>query len=259
MSVKSAKVKKFLEITGTESEDMASFFLGRNQQNVTYAINDFFTRPELAEGFKKVKENAKIKVDSKVKSVFNKYKEDSLDVLGKPYIGIDGTVRYIADLGYEPEDLVILALAEFLESPSVGIFKEDPFLINWSRVGANSIEKMHDYIENELAVKLAEESYFKKVYQFTYKFILEKNQRNVPTESAIEYWNLMIPEEYKKELDTFIKFLEIKDHKGITKDQWNMLYPFLKTYHEDPKLSNYDEMQSWPVLMDEFHEWLTDS
>ncbi|KAG7697221.1 hypothetical protein KL951_002583 [Ogataea haglerorum] len=258
MSVRPATVKKFLEVTGTDSEEVAAFFLQRNQQKLTHAINDFFVNPQLAKNLKK--EKVTVKIDPKVKEIFDQYKEPLPDALGKAYIGIDGTVRYISDLGYEPEDIAMLALAEFLECPSVGVFKEDPFVTNWSRVKCNTIEKMGDYVRNELAIKLAEdEEYFKKVYQFTYKFILEKNERNVPTETAVEYWNLMLPQTYKPELETFVRFLKETGHKGITKDQWNMLYPFLKTYHEDNKLSNYDESQSWPVLMDSFHEWLLDS
>jgi DCN1-like protein 1/2 len=61
-------------------------------------------------------------------SLFDQYKEDDTK------IGIDGTMKYIEDLGYEPEDRVILALAEFLESPSAGVFTKRSFQSKWQSV-----------------------------------------------------------------------------------------------------------------------------
>ncbi|ODV83360.1 hypothetical protein CANARDRAFT_9760 [[Candida] arabinofermentans NRRL YB-2248] len=256
----SSQVKKFLEFTKSTNAEVANFFLKRCSNQVMAAINDYYNNSHLAQKFNKESSSElSLEIDPRLELLFDKYKDPSPDGLGKPFIGIDGTIAYLADLGYEPEDIAVLSLAEFLESPSVGVFKKDAFLKNWTRQGCITLEQMRDFIESQLKVKLkTDPEYFKKIYSFTYKFILEPKEKNVPYETAIDYWRLMIPIEYEKELNTFIEFVETESKASINKDQWNMLPPFLKHYKSDPKMETYDENQSWPVLMDEFVEWLAD-
>lgn len=66
------------------------------------------------------------KDNRKLAAIFDSYKDPDSDI-----IGIDGTIKYIEDLGYEPEDKVTLALADFLESPSAGVFNRKNFILKW--------------------------------------------------------------------------------------------------------------------------------
>lgn len=66
------------------------------------------------------------KDNKKLAAIFDNYKDPDSDI-----IGIDGTIKYIEDLGYEPEDKVALALAEFLESPLAGVFERKSFIMKW--------------------------------------------------------------------------------------------------------------------------------
>ncbi|VEU23442.1 DEKNAAC104589 [Brettanomyces naardenensis] len=261
MAPRSASVRKFLEVTGIESEDIASFFLKRNNGRITESINDYFSNPrivkEIERRAKQENQRALVNVSTELRELFNKYKEEQPDPTGKPFIGIDGTLRYLSDLGYEPEDEVVLCLAELLDSQSVGQFKEDPFLKNWTKVGCNSINEMRDFIEESLKARMVNDpEYFLKIYQYTYRFILEKNEKNLPLDMAEDYWHLLIPKQYSKELDIFLKFMHENSKNKVTRDQWNMLLPFLEDFHEDSSLQKYDENKSWPLLMDEFYEYI---
>ncbi|GME74281.1 unnamed protein product [Ambrosiozyma monospora] len=259
-NARAATVNKFLEITSTTSESVARFFLGRHNNRVTQAINDYYNNTNLANEIIQKEKSAstgKVTVSPQLTSVFNTYKDPNLDGIGNPFIGIDGTLQYLEDLGLEPEDVVVLALAEFLQSPGEGVFKQDQFLTNWSKVGCNTIPAQRDYINKVLKPKLySDKEYYKKVYQYTYKFVLEKDQKNLPLDTAIAYWNLILPTSLQQQLNKFIEYLKETEVEVITKDQWYMLYPFLQEYAKDPTLENYDIEQSWPVLMDEFFDWL---
>lgn len=52
----------------------------------------------------------------------------------------------------------------------------------------------------------------------------------------------------------FAQFLEQSKYRVINKDQWCNILEFSRTINND--LSNYDFDGAWPVLLDEFVEWL---
>jgi len=52
----------------------------------------------------------------------------------------------------------------------------------------------------------------------------------------------------------FSHFLDQSKYKVINKDQWCNILEFSRTIHMD--LSNYDVDGAWPVMLDEFVEWL---
>lgn len=260
--VRQASVLKFLEVTGADMPEVATFFLHRNNGKINEAVNDFFLNPRAAKDIERQGERSERKVvataSKELKAILDTYKEAQPDAADRPYIGVDGTMQYLEDLGYAPEDAVVLALAEFLESPTVGVFKEEPFLRRWASVGANSLGDMKNHVKT-LERKLdSDPEYFRKVYQFAYKFILEKNEKNMALDMAEEYWQLLIPKQYGAELDRFLQFMHKEGKQTVTRDQWNMLLPFLDDLHQDPNLDNYNESQSWPLLMDEFYEYLTE-
>lgn len=46
-------------------------------------------------------------------------------------IGIDGTIQYCEDLGVEPEDVVMLAVAWLTSAPSMGKFAKTGWIDGW--------------------------------------------------------------------------------------------------------------------------------
>lgn len=257
----SSAINDFLEVAGIDSPEIASFFLKRNHNRLTASINDYFSNPRLVEqatqSLEQRKNSKSIASSPKLKGIFDKYKEAEPDPTGKYYIGVDGTLQYLKDLEYEPEDTIVLCLANFLESESVGDFREEPFMRKWSAVGCDTLEKMRKFMDSTLKPKLVSDpKYFTEIYQYTFRFILDKGEKKLPLDFAAEYWRLLIPKQYFTELDKFTHFMHVSHKMKVSRDQWNMLLPFLEAYHEDPELKNYDESQSWPLLMDEFYEFI---
>lgn len=50
-------------------------------------------------------------------------------------IGVDGTLRWCTDLGVDPEDVSLLAIAYELKSPTVGEWAKSGFIEGWKRLG----------------------------------------------------------------------------------------------------------------------------
>lgn len=52
----------------------------------------------------------------------------------------------------------------------------------------------------------------------------------------------------------FLRFINVKGLKGIKRDEWESIYYFFKQNPDD--LSNYSIDDSWPIIFDEFADWI---
>ncbi|CAE6511684.1 unnamed protein product [Rhizoctonia solani] len=195
----------------------------------------------------------------KLGTLFNKYKEpDSSD------IGITGTIQWCEDLGVDPEDVSLLAVACELKSPRVGEWTKSGFVDGWKRLGCDSIDQMKATITT-LRKKLSEDpDYFSRVYTYTFNFAKEEGARSISIESAIGFWTLLLniglsgPALPKNGwTDTYtewwFEFLKERGGKGVSKDTWAMLPEFIKVI--DEKFENHDLEAAWPSTIDDFVEW----
>lgn len=231
---------QFIDFTHTTA-GVATQFLKAAGWDLELAINDYLTHTT---GYQNSGSGAK-----KLGAIFDNYKEDDTK------IGIDGTIQYIEDLGYDPENKVTLALAEFLESPSMGVFNKNPFIIKWGSVQATTLTDMQKYVK-DLETSLSKDTaYLKQVYRFTFTFLLEDGQKTLPLETAADYWRLLFSDnQYTDKVSRWIAYLEAEWKQPISKDVWNMFFVFLQEWISDDNLDNYDENAAWPSLIDEFVE-----
>lgn len=235
-------LSEFMEITGTSRKTAAKYLEDANN-NLNKAVGDFLGS----------------KVNSKLMTIFNKYRDTNTS------IGIDGTLQYLEDLGIEPEDVKALILSYFLESESMGSFRKDAFLRNWDGVGAVTVEDMAKYLQL-LKAEMCHLSEFQKLYTFTFDFLLENShQKSLPYDLVIDYWKLLfglieLDDETRKRIDQWYEFLETVK-KPINKDTYLMFWEFVKeVMMVDAKgMKEYDEMASWPVIIDEYIEYLQEN
>lgn len=52
----------------------------------------------------------------------------------------------------------------------------------------------------------------------------------------------------------FIQYIKESDIKGIKRDEWENIYHFFKQNPDN--LSNYSLDEAWPVIFDDFAEWI---
>lgn len=230
---------QFIDFTQTTS-NIATQFLRASNWDLELAINDFLSH---SSGYGRNNSES-----SSLVSIFDKYKEDT------NRIGIDGTLQYIEDLGYDPEHKATLALAYFLESPTLGVFERKTFLRKWHSVQVHDLKGMKAYMKSIDAQLNGNLDYLKDVYRFAFTFLLEEGQRALPLETAAEYWRLLLSDIYGDKIETWISFYEKQSKATVSKDVWNMFFVFLQDWDKDSKLENYDEAAAWPSLIDEFVE-----
>jgi DCN1-like protein 1/2 len=113
--------------------------------------------------------------------------------------------------------------------------------------------------------------YLKKVYRFTFTFLLEEGQKTLrmyypfstplhiltgitALETATAYWKLLLEPLYGDKIEIWCNFLEREWKQAISKDTWNMFFVFLQDWDKDPQLKEYDEEAAWPSLIDAFVE-----
>lgn len=120
---------------------------------------------------------------------------------------------------------------------------------------ATTLEAMKQYVD-QLDSKLSSDvEYLKKVYKFTFPFLLEPAQKSLPLEILSEYWTLLLGPLYGDKLETWLNFLHTEWKKDISRDTWNMFFLFLQEWDKDPNLESYDDTAAWPSLIDEFVEY----
>jgi DCN1-like protein 1/2 len=133
-------------------------------------------------------------------------------------ITVDGTLDLCSDLGVDPEDAVLLAVACELQSPSVGRWKKTSWVQGWrglgcvppsflpylpppphlrvNRLTADSVESFEGMKAAipRLRKKLsADPEYFRRVYLYTFNFARSEGQRSLPIEIALAFWGLLLP------------------------------------------------------------------
>ncbi|CCO34226.1 DCN1-like protein 1 AltName: Full=DCUN1 domain-containing protein 1 [Rhizoctonia solani AG-1 IB] len=110
----------------------------------------------------------------KLGALFDKYKDpDSSN------IGINGTIQWCEDLGVDPEDVSLLAVACELKSPTVGEWTRNGFVDGWKRLGCDTIEQMKTTIAT-LRTKLRDDpDYFSRVYTYTFNFAKAEGARSI--------------------------------------------------------------------------------
>lgn len=184
----------------------------------------------------------------KLESVFEKYKEQETE---EPFIGAEGIVQFFKDIDVDPEDNVVFVVAWHLEAEQMCQFTKEEFM-RFEKLGADSIPKI-----KQLVPKFREEleTHFKDIYRFAFTFAKEEPECKIlELPIAKEMIKLLLPESHPH-VKPFLAFLsEQRSYKALNMDQWMSFLEFTSVIKED--FSNYDENEAWPVLLDEFVEWM---
>jgi len=167
-------------------------------------------------------------------------------------IGPDGIERLCGDIGVEPENIAMLVLAWKMNAKQMGYFTRDEWIKGLSDLECDNLEKLQakiDYIRD----MSTEYPVFRNIYRYAFDFARDKQQRSLDIETAKSLLELLLEKNWKL-FSQFRVFLEQSRYKVINKDQWFNILEFSKSILSD--LSNYDVDGAWPVMLDEFVEWL---
>lgn len=183
------------------------------------------------------------------KAWFREYTSSEENLLGP-----EGMEKFCEDIGVEPENIVMLALAWKLQAQNMGFFKLEEWMNGMTELQCDCIGKLQDKLDY-LRSLLNDPATFKSIFRFAFDFAKEENQRSLDMDTAKIMLTLLLGGQWPLQ-SSFTQFLEQQQgrYKVINKDQWCNVLEFSRSIH--PDLSNYDEDGAWPVMLDEFVDWL---
>ncbi len=184
---------------------------------------------------------------SSLEVYFEKYKDTSEDA-----ILAEGVESFCDDLGVDPTDFIVLVLAWKFQASEMCRFTREEFMNGCQKLKAMDAKGLKKRFPDLIKEINESDKSFKELYQFTFTFGLDHatGQRALPSDMAMQLWELLFTHKKYPLLLRWLEFLQINDTKTITRDTWNMFLPFLQSMNSN--LDNYDESEAWPTLFDDF-------
>ncbi|MCJ1462573.1 Scaffold-type E3 ligase [Pseudocyphellaria aurata] len=218
--------------------------------------------------------------------LFDKYRDDP--VQEPDAIGVDGSMRYLGDLGVKLDEVVVLAVLGELSAPTMGELTRTGFVEGWKihqyvcfsptsseydgdyerifpliqitpRYSADTLYKQQSAIANFRRSLPATPEFFKRIYKSTFRLALTPGQKSLALDAAIEYWRLLLQppsvswnSSRTPWLEWWIGYLEERWRKGVSRDMWDQTGVFVLKSLEDESMSWWSEDGAWPGVLDDF-------
>ncbi|KAI9561057.1 hypothetical protein GHT06_012013 [Daphnia sinensis] len=167
-------------------------------------------------------------------------------------IGPEGVEAFCRDLNVEPENIALLVLSWKMGAKQMGFFTLQEWLLGLTDLQCDSLAKLQGKL-NYLHSLLLDSSNFKSIYRYAFDFSRDKDQRSLDVETAKAMLGLLLGRQWSL-LNSFFQFLDQSRYRVLNKDQWCNVLEFSRAVDVD--LKNYDVDGAWPVMLDEFVEWL---
>jgi len=169
-------------------------------------------------------------------------------------IGPNGVEKLCNDLKISTTSLTALVLAGQLGASEMGYFTRDEFVGGMERLKLYDLQGLKSHLtKTEKEVRLSP-PLFADLYKFAFGFCCDaNNKKSIDTETAAAMVELLLPK--GPHTEKFCEFLrQSGKYKVINKDQWSCFLEFTRNVQGD--LSNYDTNEAWPLLIDEFVEYI---
>ena len=176
-------------------------------------------------------------------------------------------MKYMQDLKVQLDDIVVLAIGEALQAPSMGEFSRDGFAKGWRTLAnADSISKQQAAVVHLRHQIPLDRDLFRRVYRYTFQLARTPGQKAVALDAALEYWRLLFSGPHGVAwntpttpwLDWWLDFLQQRWKKSVNRDMWNMTYEFHRKSLEAEDMSWWDEEGAWPGVLDDFVAYVSE-
>ncbi|KAF8393074.1 hypothetical protein HHK36_021315 [Tetracentron sinense] len=201
--------------------------------------------------FRSASSKAVIKELERIDQLFNSYANRSSGVIDP-----EGIEALCSDVEVEHTDVRILMLAWKMKAEKQGYFTLDEWRRGLKALRADTINKVKKALP-ELEKEVRRPSNFLDFYSYAFRYCLtEEKQKTIDIESICLLLDLLLGSQFCTQVDFLIQFLKTQnDYKVVNMDQW---MGFLRFCNEIsfPDLNNYDPELAWPLILDNFVEWM---
>ncbi|CAH0719808.1 unnamed protein product, partial [Brenthis ino] len=166
-------------------------------------------------------------------------------------LGPEGMEKFCEDLGVDPENVVMLVIAYKMGAKQMGYFTQEEWLKGLTDLQCDSVLKLQNKLDY-LRHLLNDPYVFKAVYRYSYDFARDKDQRSLDTGTARALLGVLLPRWALRA--PLAEFLRGRRYRVVNRDQWTNILEFSRSV--DAQLHAYDADGAWPVMLDEFVEWL---
>ncbi|KAL9326111.1 hypothetical protein ACSQ67_006756 [Phaseolus vulgaris] len=167
----------------------------------------------------------------RIDNLFETYANKSLGLIDP-----DGIVAFCKDVHVDHTDVRMLILAWKMKAEKQGFFFQE-------LKGVNGMVMVPECFED--------------FYSYAFQYCLtEDKQRSIDIETICELLNVVLKSEFPTQVNLLTEYLKVQnDYRALNIDHWRNFYRFFKEVSLSD-LRSYDSSQAWPVILDNFVEWL---
>ncbi|KAJ1410057.1 Potentiating neddylation domain [Sesbania bispinosa] len=204
-----------------------------------------------ADLFRSASSKASSKESERIDSLFYSYANASTGLIDP-----EGIEALCADMEVDHTDVRILMLAWKMKSEEQGYFTVDEWRRGLKALRADTVSKLKKALA-DLEKEVRRPSNFADFYSYAFQYCLtEEKQKSIDIESICELLNLVLGSTFPAQVNLFVEYLKAQnDYKVINMDQWMGFFRFCNEI-SFPMLDNYDPELAWPLILDNFVEWL---
>ncbi|KAK8964882.1 hypothetical protein KSP40_PGU003395 [Platanthera guangdongensis] len=168
----------------------------------------------------------------------------------------EGIEAFCSDVEVKHTDVRILMLAWRMKAERQGYFTLEEWRRGLKALRADTISKLKKALP-ELVKEVMRAQNFQNFYSYSFRYCLtEEKQKSVDIEVACQLLDLILGFKFRPQIDRLEEYLKKQnEYKVVNMDQWLGILRFCNEINF-PSLDNYDPSLAWPLILDNFVEWM---
>lgn len=187
----------------------------------------------------------------KVKALFEQY------AAGEESMGESALLAFCEDLDVAPEAVEVLVLSFHFRAKQECRYSREEFTEGMLSLGCDSLAKLKARMA-DFGAELDDSGNLREVFEWAFDWSKESPDKRTIDFDTVEFLVELLLLRNAARFPLAVQVAEFLNeqtsYKAVNQDQWVNILDFCTQI--EPDLSNYDETSSWPVLLDEYVDWL---